>query len=159
MCSDIKETIIPDIILPIKTPNKEVFILILRIDAIAEAVQVPVVGRGIPTKSIIPNIDILFNRLIPLSILLSTFFTKGKNISIFLKKFNICLKVRISGIDTIVDPITLAIYTPIGFKSIAIPIGIAPLNSVNGSIAKSIISKYPKVSLHINSNPDLFYNI
>ena len=70
-----------------------------------------------------------------------------------------CLKVRISGIDTIVEPITLATYTAIGFKSIAIPIGIAPLSSVNGSMAKSIISKYPKVSLHINSNPNLFYNI
>ena len=144
---------------PIKTPSKEVFILILSIDAIAAAVQVPVVGRGIPTKSIIPNIDMLFNLFIPLSILLSTFFTKGKNISTLLKKFNMCLKVRISGIDTIVEPITLATYTAIGFKSIAIPIGIAPLSSVNGTMAKSIISKYPKVSLHINSNPDLFYNI
>lgn len=57
----------------------------------------------------------LFNLFIPLSILLSTFFTKGKNISMFLKKFNMCLKVRISGIDTIVEPITLAIYTAIGF--------------------------------------------
>ena len=70
-----------------------------------------------------------------------------------------CLKVRISGIDTIVEPITLATYTAIGFKSIAIPIGIAPLSSVNGSMAKSIISKYLKESLHIKSNPDLFYNI
>ena len=75
MCSDIKETIIPDIIFPIKTPNIVVFILILRIDDIAAAVQVPVVGRGIPTKSIIPNIDMLFNLFIPVSILLSTFFT------------------------------------------------------------------------------------
>lgn len=125
----------------------------------AAAVQVPVVGRGIPIKSIIPNIEMLFNLFIPLSILISTFFTKGTNISILLKKFNICLKVKMSGIDTIVDPITLTIYTPIGFKPIAIPIGIAPLSSVNGSIAKNIISKYPKLSLHINLNLDLFYSI
>ena len=43
----------------------------------------------------------LFNLFIPLSILLSTFFTKGKNISMFLKKFNMCLKVRISGIGKV----------------------------------------------------------
>ena len=101
----------------------------------------------------------LFNRLIPFSILLSTFFTKGKNIFIFLKKFNICLKVKINGIRTIVEPITLIIYTPIGLKSIEISIGIAPLNSINGSIAKNIISKYHKVFLHIHYNPDLFYDI
>ena len=48
-----------------------------------------------------------------------------------------------------VHPITFAIYTPIGFKSIAITIGIYPLVSVNGIISKIIISKYQKVSLNI----------
>lgn len=69
-----------------------------------------------------------------------------------LKKFIICLKVNISGIDTNAAPNTLTIYTRIGFRSIAIPIGIAPLSSVTGIIDKIIIFKYSKFA----SYNDLF---
>ena len=57
---EIKSTIIPAIQFPIKTPAKASTILILRIDAIADAVHVPVVGSGIPTNNIIPKKDAAF---------------------------------------------------------------------------------------------------
>ena len=98
---------------PISTPINASFILIFRIDAIAEAVHVPVVGSGIPTNSIIPNIDTCFIFFIPECIFLSILFNNFKNIPFSFKNCIICLNVNTSGTDTIVDPITLAIYTPI----------------------------------------------
>ena len=145
-CRDSADTIIPAIIFPSKTPKNASFILIFNIDATADAVHVPVVGSGTPTKSIIPSIDIFFNFFILEAIFLSTFFTNPSHIFISLKKCIICLNVSINGIATNVEPTTLAIYTPIGFSPRAIPIGIAPLNSVIGIIDKIIIFKYAKFS-------------
>ena len=43
-----------------KTPVRASNTLILKIEAIAEAVHVPVVGKGIPTNIIIPSKDTAF---------------------------------------------------------------------------------------------------
>lgn len=134
-------TINPAKILPINIPLIASINLNLNIEAIAAAVQVPVVGKGIPTKSIIPTKEAAFIFLILILILLSTLFNKATNILLSLKYCITCLYANTRGMATNVDPITLAIYTPIGFKSKAIPIGIAPLSSVIGTIDKNIILK------------------
>ena len=88
-----------------------------------------------------PKNDAAFIFFMLVSILLSTLFNKPTNILLSLKYFTICLYANTRGMATNVEPITLDIYTPMGFKSKAIPIGIAPLSYVTGTIDKNIILK------------------
>ena len=81
--------------------------LILKMEAIAAAVHVPVVGNGIPTNNIMPIKEAAFIFFILVSILLSTRLNKNKNIFFSLKNFTTCLYAKTKGIATNVDPITL----------------------------------------------------
>ena len=93
-CIDIANIIIPAIAFPINTPINASFILILNIDASADALHDPVVGSGIPTNSIIPIILTALSFLALPSIFLSIHLIIILKYFLYLKYSINCLKTN-----------------------------------------------------------------
>jgi len=128
--------IIPDIIIPIRIAGNARLNFILKITAAKLAVQAPVVGNGTAVKRI--------NAIAPYFFTLSLFrivllYKQAKNFSIYLefliKKSRTGSKNNRRGITGKAFPNTAIKKTLRGLIFIAIPTGIAPLNSNMGKQA------------------------